>query len=131
MTLIVCVDDRMGMAFNQRRQSRDRLLIRDLVEYLAGQPLGLDERSVPLFEDTQARLVTGRRAKRQDFYFLEFESPSGLGDLPDTILLYRWNRHYGADTWFDLPLTEYKLTETKEFPGSSHDMITREVYVHE
>ncbi len=32
MILIVCVDDNMGMAFNHRRQSQDRLLRRRLLE---------------------------------------------------------------------------------------------------
>ena len=32
MLLIVCVDDNMGMAFNHRRQSQDRLLRRRLLE---------------------------------------------------------------------------------------------------
>ena len=32
MTLVVCVDDRMGMQFNGRRQSQDRLLRRRLLD---------------------------------------------------------------------------------------------------
>ena len=32
MNLIVCLDDKNGMAFNGRRQSRDRLLTEDLLQ---------------------------------------------------------------------------------------------------
>ena len=32
MNLIVCLDDSGGMRFNKRRQSRDSLLIKDLIE---------------------------------------------------------------------------------------------------
>ena len=38
MTLIVCLDDKNGMAFNHRRQSQDRLLRRRVLE-LAGEAL--------------------------------------------------------------------------------------------
>ena len=47
------------------------------------------------------------------------------------IVLYRWNRHYPSDvTWEpDLASMGFALTETIEFPGTSHEKITREVYV--
>ena len=32
MKLIVCLDDKNGMMFNKRRQSRDRVLIENVLE---------------------------------------------------------------------------------------------------
>ncbi|MBO5270462.1 MAG: ribonuclease Z, partial [Clostridia bacterium] len=49
MTLIVCIDDKNGMLFNHRRQSRDRVLIEDLLALTAGAPLWIEPYSVPLF----------------------------------------------------------------------------------
>ena len=47
------------------------------------------------------------------------------------IVLYRWNRHYPSDVKWepDLEGLGFALTETTEFPGTSHEKITREVYV--
>ena len=49
----------------------------------------------------------------------------------EKIILYRWNRKYPADFRFDINLedSEWKLAETREFTGSSHEKITEEVYV--
>ena len=39
MKLIVCIDDNGGVAFNHRRQSRDRFLIDDIIEGLRGEKI--------------------------------------------------------------------------------------------
>ena len=33
MTVALCIDDRGGMLFNKRRQSRDRVLVEELVRF--------------------------------------------------------------------------------------------------
>jgi len=50
MILVLCLDETGGMAFNQRRQSRDRLLIADLAELARGSAIHLHPRSAMLFE---------------------------------------------------------------------------------
>lgn len=44
--------------------------------------------------------------------------------------LFRWNRVYPADQYFDRSLLTcgWTLRETEEFPGFSHAKITKEVY---
>ena len=32
MTIIVCLDDKNGLSFNNRRQSRDKILIEDIIQ---------------------------------------------------------------------------------------------------
>lgn len=44
MRLIVCLDDKNGMAFNHRRQSRDRIVTEKIEELAKGSVLPL-----PLF----------------------------------------------------------------------------------
>ena len=45
------------------------------------------------------------------------------------IILYRWNRVYPADLYFDIDLKNWHIKESNDFAGSSHDKITEEVYV--
>jgi hypothetical protein len=47
----------------------------------------------------------------------------------DAVTVYRWNRHYPSDRKLDLDLSAYKLYTNTEFAGSSHEKITKEVYV--
>jgi len=129
MDLIVCVDDRMGMAFNRRRQSRDRVVCEDIVKLTKGCSVGMDERSAKLFGDMEIDIRRG--FGDCEYCFLEYIPPMELSAAPKRIILYRWNRHYPADVYFDIALEEYCLTETVEFMGNSHEKITREVYVYE
>ena len=126
MILIACADDKMGMAFNKRRQSRDIAVCEDIVNTIQGSSIWMDERSKKLFEGMTLNFVETKETA--DYCFLEFTAPSGIGISPDDIILYRWNRHYPADMKFDLPLDGYTLKETTEFVGNSHEVITKEVY---
>lgn len=131
MKIIACVDNSMGMAFGGRRQSRDRLLCEDIIN-CAGAKLCIDPYSELLFPDcTGVKSVDLRTYKPCDdeYVFTETTAPSQLdGDISE-IILYRWNRDYPANLYFDIELTGRKLIETFEFEGSSHDKITRERYV--
>ena len=48
----------------------------------------------------------------------------------EQFIIYRWNRVYPTDVSVEIG-TEWKLTETEEFPGFSHEKITKEVYCRE
>jgi len=128
MVLIICVDDRMGMAFHKRRQSRDQAVCEDIVKLTDGEVIGMDERSLKLFEGIHANIKACKECDDCAYYFLEFDAPSVFADKAERIILYRWNRHYPADLRFDIPLDRYELTETSEFIGKSHERITKEVY---
>ena len=47
----------------------------------------------------------------------------------EELVLYRWNRSYPGDVTFPWPLTGWTLMETADFPGTSHEKITEEVYM--
>jgi len=64
-----------------------------------------------------------------DFCFCEREAIAPHTHKVSAVTVYRWNRHYPSDRKLDLDLSAYTLRETTEFAGSSHDMITKEVYV--
>ena len=51
MRVIVCIDDDRGMTFNNRRQSRDRVLIDDVIRMTDGKRLYIDAYSEMLYAD--------------------------------------------------------------------------------
>ena len=44
--------------------------------------------------------------------------------------MYRWNRVYPADTYFDIDLVKegFVLRDTRELEGNSHEKITKETF---
>ena len=130
MDLIVCVDDKMGMSFGGRRQSMDRLLREDLLALTQGAALWMAPYSAKQFETLpeNARVAEDflEAAGEGDYCFCELQLPQ----KPEgSIILYRWNRHYPADRFFPEEWLQCRnLKESREFPGNSHEKITREVY---
>ena len=47
-----------------------------------------------------------------------------------TLVVYRWNRLYPSDFKFDVDILKsgFSLESVKEFEGSSHEKITKEIY---
>ena len=133
MTLFLCLDDRNGMRFNNRRQSRDRSVLEDIAAQLTA-PLFIDslsERMIARHEIPYAIAPEdASQLPEQAQYFVEFRDPALFLKRADRVVLYRWNRLYPADTYLEVSLLEegFSLIETREFPGHSHETITREVY---
>lgn len=134
MHIILCVDDRFGMLFNGRRLSRDSALVKDAVKFCRGEKLWVNEYSDGLFSryGCSAQICDPdflKNAGPRDFCFVENSDPAPYREKIAGIILYRWNRRYPADIFFDVSLLEGRnLIERTEFPGSSHEKITREVY---
>lgn len=134
LTVAICIDDRGGMMFNKRRQSRDRILIQELVESVEGK-IYINSYSTLLFESHRDRVEITENPL--------VESPLGavcfIENLPlapylmdiSTLIVYKWNKKYPSDVRLDIDIIKdgFKLRETKEFQGSSHDKITKEIYI--
>lgn len=127
MKLIVCIDDKNGMLFGTKRQSRDSVLIRRILEKTRDSTLVLSPYSAPLFAEKKELVVASDPAavcKQDQYLFIENTS------LPetdvDTLLIYRWNRRYPATRFFTLSTEEFTLEEQTDFQGSSHECITEE-----
>lgn len=173
MKLIICVDVDNGMTFNDRRQSRDREVIKDIVRYVGDGRIIISEYSEKLFESVKANVVVSRfkqedmndiifyadknenginddnlkhknykndkndktdiidKTDEQDFYFIEkIEDLNKINwNKIDELILYRWDKKYPADYSFVVDKDEFRLNNTLEFQGYSHDKIIREVYV--
>ncbi|MBQ2736740.1 MAG: ribonuclease Z [Clostridia bacterium] len=132
MKVIACLDDRCGMMFNNRRQSRDRILIEDVIKDLGKEKIYISPYSQLLFEGTDAKIKVSdnplEAAKGDGVCFIEDKHLSEYKSEIDILVIYRWNRHYPCDFYFDLDINEYKLVESRDFEGSSHEKITKEVY---
>lgn len=133
MILIACADDNLGMLFNARRQSMDRVLRSCLLERCKGCNLWMNAYSRGQFDETAEGITVDEdfmaKAGRDDYCFAENISVKPYEKEMQKIILYRWNRFYPADLYFDIDLKKWHLKENNDFAGSSHDKITEEVYV--
>jgi len=131
MKIILCVDDNNGMMFNNRRQSQDSLLRQKIAEICKDSPVYMNSYSAKQFQDECNLIVNDNfleLADDDDFCFVEnvAVNPSKI----KKIYLFKWNRKYPADFYFDIKPKEIglMLTKKEEFEGSSHKKITLEVY---
>lgn len=135
MTVMAVVDDRMGLCFHGRRQSQDRVLRAKLLALSAGTRLWMNGYSAKQFAKdpgTEGIAVAEdflSRAGAGEVCFVEQGSVAEAAASVERLYLFHWNRAYPADEFFDLPLSPgWRMTESEEFPGSSHEKITMEVY---
>ena len=131
MHLIVCVDDRDGMAFCGRRLSRDREVYAHIRKLTHGHKLWMHPASAQLFSGDAVVHDTSflELAGQGDYCFAETTPlPSRIANL-ESVILYHWNRAYPSNLRFPRSLLEnMHLVYTEDFPGNSHDTITMEHY---
>ena len=129
MTVYVCLDDRNGMRFNNRRQSRDRAVLEDIRAAIP-DALTVDVCSESLIREAGIPYtLADEEIPENAHFFLEARDASHVVSKASALVIYRWNRHYPADVRFDADLSDFTLDSCTEFPGKSHDRITKEVYL--
>lgn len=132
MIIIACVDDNLGLLFNNRRQSRDGILIKDILDFIGNKILWINTYSKQLFPEQENIIVSENfidEANEGDFCFIEDIDVKKYVDKIEKIILYFWNREYPADRKFDINLDDWILTHEKDFEGSSHEKITQKIYI--
>lgn len=131
MKVIFCMDDRGGLLFNHSRQSRDREVIADIVGDLDGKSIYIDTYSADQFKNIEnAVCVDTLSSVRDGVCFVENVALTDFGDAITELTVYKWNRHYPSDTKLpDSFLDGFTLQKTLDFPGHSHEKITKEIYV--
>lgn len=133
MHIIVCLDDKNGMLFNKRRQSRDEVLCKRIIEEAGEKAILMNGYSAKLFEEGRVTVDENflENAKAGDICFVENTDVLPFAEHIESIMVYRWNRVYPSDTVF--PFEELtkgrRLLQKTEFTGKSHEKITEEVYV--
>lgn len=131
MKVIVCLDDRNGMCFNHRRQSRDCAVIADILSSANEAPIWMNAYSASLFEAAENIHVSEAfltEAPEDAWCFVEDQPLNRVRARIDALTVYRWNRHYPADRHLDLNLEEWSLVASEDFEGHSHEKITKEEY---
>lgn len=135
MNIIVCLDDNNGMMFNKRRQSQDKVLRTSIKELVKDNNLFMNEYSYKLYKDIDdgnIRVCDNYldECGNNDFCLVENNLLSSYIDKINTIIIYKWNRHYPGDLYFDINVKDEKweLINSEDFEGSSHEVITKEVY---
>lgn len=135
MKVIVCLDDRNGVSFNNRRQSRDRVVIQDILTLTRGHGLYVKPYSMELFCDCEEKTADihitedfhKENINPKDYIFAEREDAAGIMEDVEEWVVYRWNKVYPSDAKFRMP-KEYECMEAVDFTGYSHEKITREIY---
>lgn len=133
MTVFVCLDGADGVLFHRRRQSRDAAVIWDICASVGSGRLLIGPYSEALFASASCNVTVCEdplaAAGQEDSSFLEYPPATGW-DKVTTLVVYRWNRAYPADAFFGQNYrSELQLTQTVDFSGTSHEIITKEVYV--
>ena len=122
MVLIVCLDDDNGMLFNNRRQSKDALVRKRILELVGDNKIWMSEYSRGQFEE---EISICKNISEADYVFAE--NPDDIiGVEFYKVIVYRWNRRYPADR--SLTIEGKTIVGTYEFAGNSHEKITEEIY---
>jgi hypothetical protein len=127
--LIMCVSKNGGISFNNRRQSRDEEVCKDMIA-LSGGSIFASEYSAKLFDGIgKVQICDAGKMPAGQYYFAERGMPEVDEQSISEVVLYHWNREYPADSFFDIDLKDFRLKENVEFEGKSHDCIRRERWI--
>ena len=130
MKLIVCLDNRNGMAFHNRRQSSDLMVTNKILQLTQGHRLWMNSYSGYLFADRCENIHIDadflHNAGQEDFCFAEISDVRTVLSNVRQLYVFRWNRTYPGDLYF--PKIPGKSQILAEFAGNSHEKITLEVY---
>ena len=131
MKLIFCIDDKKGMMFFGKRQSQDSVLREWIVNLTTGSKLWMSNYSAKQFKDLTGYIADddySSKAAVGDYCFIEDKGYT-LDNVSEIILCH-WNRKYQADKLFDIDLKAngFRMVNSVDIKGSSHDKITIEIY---
>lgn len=134
MILITCVDKNKGMLFNNRRQSKDRNLIKHICKMVKNNKIWINSFSKDLFEEQKySNIIVDdefiNKIKEEEYCFIENISPVTLENKISKIILYSWDREYPADMYFNIKLENWILESEAEIKGSSHKRITQQIFI--
>lgn len=135
MIVIVAIDDKGGMLFNGRRQSKDRVLCEDVLTMTRNSRLWMNAYSAKQFENHNGENIKQCEdfldsATAEEYCFVENASLNPYEHKIEKIVLYKWNRVYPGDKFFDINLSDGKwhMSSVSEFQGFSHEKITKEIW---
>lgn len=134
MKVIIFLDDKNGMMFNKRRQSRDQAAADEICMLCQGNVLWMNDYSYLAYGNLEGVEIKCcrdfmRKADTGEYALAETEDLKMFEENIEELLVFRWNRIYPSDKKLELDLSGWQCTEKKEFPGNSHEKITLEKYI--
>ncbi len=133
MTVIVCLDNKNGMLFAGRRQSKDSVLIKDVLDLAGDKKILVNDFSSGLFVEADECINKCdnplENAEDNDICFVENLQFSSFFGKISRLVVYNWNRAYPCDFYCDIDFSLFSLESEADFSGSSHTRITKRVYV--
>ena len=134
MRVMVFLDDKNGMLFNKRRQSRDQAVFEEIQMLCQGKVLWMNEYSFSVYGKMEGVEIRCRqdflqKAGTGEYALVETDDLEEISKNIEEILIFRWNRLYPSDKKLELDLSGWQYTVEKEFSGNSHKKITLEKYV--
>ena len=133
MTAIVCIEDRGGILFLNRRVGRDIAVCRDIAKDHG--TVCMTEYSLPLFQEVQINTCVRKSplsdGELGDVCFIENGEILNNINKISHLIIYRWNRRYPSDVklGFEPQALGFKLVSTVDFEGQAHEKITKEIYL--
>ena len=130
MIILLCLDEKNGMMFHNRRQSQDRGLRSYIREMTLGANVYMNQYTKKLYQEFPDAMVREDflfHAKAGDYCLVEDQELCPVESRIEKLIIFRWNKIYPADQTLDLCLAEWKLQEEEEFEGSTHH-IRKETY---
>ena len=131
MKIILCLDDNNGMLFNNRRQSRDKALLSDAFGNLQGEKLYITSFSEKLMAEYCDKVTLCEDAstlQSGQWFFCENVDLTAFADKIEKLVVYKWNRVYPADFNCNLDFSFFNLESESDFEGSSHPVITKQIF---
>ena len=122
MKIIVIIDEENGILFNNRRVSKDRYIIDDILN--SYKKIYIDEFSSDLIDGIICNI---NDTKDDNYYLIENIDIKDYKNI-DEIIIYNFNRLYPSDFKFEFDLSNYYIRGTSSFEGYSHDKITKTIY---
>lgn len=131
MIILICLDDKNGMMFHNRRQSQDRGLRAHIRQLVGNSKIYMNQYTRKLYREFSQAFVCEDflfRAQPGDYCLVENQELCPVEDRIERIIVFRWNKVYPADQILDLSLDAWILESTEEIDGSTH-RILQETYV--
>ena len=130
MTLIVCLDQKGGMLFNNRRQTLDYELVNIIAKSFSD--IHISHFSEKYFQGAKCKISSNPflEATEESTVFLEDTGAIDYIEKIDRLIIYRWDCVYPADTYFDITPKEvgFRLCGKVKFSTKVHADIVKEIY---
>ena len=136
MNVIVCIDNHLGMMFNNRRQSKDEVVVEKIKEIVGSKKLYANEFSSKLFadfcttvQDSLLFSMLNTVGEEESYCFVENIDIAPYFNTIGSLYIFKWNRDYPYDfSLKDSYRDTFHLVSREDFKGKSHDNITLEVW---